>query len=913
MVYFTERTDQMEEKKKKKKKKGLIIAIVTIVSVLLIAGAAFLIIYNNNREYIDNKWAMMTKTDLEYFRYVADRRIEKSDESLKKLQTKAEGRKVPDAYRMEGSIKASMTADFGKTLTEMLSNFNLSSTIKNLLPKSDFAGIEDLGIRYEIDVDGKDTAGALVTPSYKGVDIVSVAGQYDNASGQLYLGLPSYDGRAINVTGIFDPEKNLSPELKNLVEKLDGVNEKFESIDVEKLKESIQKICSDFDEEKLNELIHIIYDKVEEVELEKKNLISVNELDRELNVFTFKFSKKDCIDIIKKYIQEIRSTVTAYSSTVLKSGGKITPETVDKYFDSIIEKLDTSLKDKAISLEIKLYSDDFGDILGGSVKVSYDEKKIKLDCLKLKDEQDENRSRLAMDVSLNSLKILTLLNETEKEDDKISFSMKIKLGALIESILRGGSRYVITASGSLNDKGGNGSDVKFNIVVNDGTSNAAEFHFENHMKTGKPEMPLNVSEANTIDLFALHESDYISLQRLGSQIVEKIEAIDDESFDTFIDKLMSQNFGMGLEAAKVAVKSGMAGIADPLILQKLKDLLGIEDPYDYGNLSEKPREEEGKYVYSWDILNNSSLNSTNLSYKVYDHFRRPEIHEVDMEKAKADFLAGYASSVNPGIEMGDRIVFDAAAMLGPIVLESYSYKGNTATVGKYEYGAGIDDKLLGMQVGQSRDIELTLDDRYGSFAGYSGTFRITVTAIDKDYKPEWSEKFIVEKLGYASIKECEEQIYNREFAKLPESIPAPTEKEVKQALFDEFVKSFAISGFDTEATEAVKRYVDEYAAKNGGIDAVSLKAGFTDKQAYYRYMTAKFAVVANISYLEKWTLDESSLGTEYQKLAAELGYSNKQELIDAYEEKLGKRFAIDAVFENRAVDYLYGKANVNWD
>ncbi|MBO4336837.1 MAG: hypothetical protein J5842_02030, partial [Lachnospiraceae bacterium] len=60
-------------------------------------------------------------------------------------------------------------------------------------------------------------------------------------------------------------------------------------------------------------------------------------------------------------------------------------------------------------------------------------------------------------------------------------------------------------------------------------------------------------------------------------------------------------------------------------------------------------------------------------------------------------------------------------------------------------------------------------------------------------------------------------------------------------------------------------------------------------------------------------IDESSLDSEYQKLSSELGFSSKQELIDAYEGNIGKRFAIDAVFENRAVDYLYEKANVIWD
>ena len=95
----------------------------------------------------------------------------------------------------------------------------------------------------------------------------------------------------------------------------------------------------------------------------------------------------------------------------------------------------------------------------------------------------------------------------------------------------------------------------------------------------------------------------------------------------------------------------------------------------------------------------------------------------------ADETYSYAAGPSDVIEKGDKITFDAALVVFGKAVDSYSYSDNTAVIGRYEYGAGIDDKLLGMKAGDSKDIELTLDERYGSFAGFTGTFRITVTKI----------------------------------------------------------------------------------------------------------------------------------------------------------------------------------------
>ena len=79
------------------------------------------------------------------------------------------------------------------------------------------------------------------------------------------------------------------------------------------------------------------------------------------------------------------------------------------------------------------------------------------------------------------------------------------------------------------------------------------------------------------------------------------------------------------------------------------------------------------------------------------------------------------------------------------------------------------------------------------------------------------------------------------------------------------------------------------------------------------YLLAEYGLVASIAYQQGWLLYESDIPSEYDKIAAEMGYSSRSQLEERDELIYGKRYLIDKTFISKAANYIYGKANIIWD
>ena len=893
---------------KKKKHKGLIIALISISVIILVLGGVFAFLYATKTDYVKNKIAMITKNDTDYFRYVMDRNIEKLESKFDEYAAKYKDKKIPDSLSLKGKVNASISGEFGRLFFEQ-----------------NFDGINNVGVGYEVDVDAGKAVGVLATPSYNDVDIATLGVEYKNESGSLYLAIPSYRAQTIDLTGLLDEEKNISPELRNIVRTVDGYlglsKDKKPFIDFGAVKDKLSVFKEKFTKEELDKLIHIAYDKVEEAELEKKAQISVNGIEKELNVLTCKLDKQASREVLDAYKTEISSL--GINPDSLKGLAELLPDSLKGILDTVKGFIGGNTDNPTVSLEFKFFVDDSGDIQGGSVRVSINETKLKLDCLKETDEENADKVKSGAELSLNGIKVGSILRETEKKDGKTYFDVTVKPGAIIESFVRGGSQYSLNIKGNYSGDCFESSDVDVTLLLSQAGTESASIHLVNKMTAGIPKMPLDTSEENTIDLFNLHETDYIDVPALGKQLIEKIDTINDEKLNNFINGFLEDKLGTDIDEARDMVNSGLAQIANTLVKQKFKEYLGIKDPYDYSKLLEEPKKQDEAYVYSWDILQTENV-PVNTVFKVYDHFTKPDTESIDMEQAKADFLMKYADNVyedlnstNDFIEKGDTIVFDAAAVLGGIVLKDYSYPGNTAVIGKYEYGEGIDDLLLGMKAGETKDITLTLDERFGAFAGYTGVFRITVTEIRKTFSPEWSERFIVGILGFDSMEACEDKIYEEALAAITGEIPSPDSETIKNLVFDEAINNFDISVYDEETIDIVTKYIDELFVK-AEIDRTYKMAGYTEAQAeemkksYYKYNIAKFGLVATLCYLNNWNISEAALPSQYNKLALKIGYANGDEMKAIEEVKYGKRCLIDTIFEHQAADYLFNNTQIIW-
>ena len=1013
----------------KKSHKGLKIALIAIVAVIAILGAVFAFIYSTKKEYVQNKWAMMTKDDTEYFHWVVDRNLEKvkedSAQSANSLSSSNGDVNVNTERSEEWTTEGNLSVGIGAELGGMIFGSN-------------FAGIENAGIKYDISEDKNKTISLDIIPSYKNVEIIEAAGVLNFAEKRAFLGVPSYRPEAVEISEIC---VDIFDRLE-LAKKIAGENADFNS-----LRWKCESIKKGFNAEKKEQLIRIVTDKVTEATLEKEKDISVNGLElKEVNVLTAKLSKDDCIKITEEYLDIIEKDVISKlpntnaagimdalkgASTVFDSEagdaalnrddvGYLGSKLLDQLLGSIdlgsgisgltsqisglgsifgdvagtvqifTDKLGSSdlndawaatkedilnkLKAASVSADLTIYVDDEGNIKGGAVKLNYNETKIKLDSVFIKDEANnkdnsetantaENKTKCATEISLNGLKLASIMSEKEKKDGKKYFNIDIKPGGMIEALLKGASSWVLNINGNISDKVSGKTDLDLKINLTGDKGELAHIYLTNTFKEGVSHQSLNTSDENVIDIMDLADTDYINLTEILKPIVGKLEEINDEGLNNFISSFLQGELGlkdMDVPGLKMMVDSGLTSAGNSVVKQKLKEILHIEPPYEYSSLTEKPKTAgEGIYAYSWDVFKGASTGPIyeKLNFKVYDYFDKPDAYVADLETEKMKFLQEYLgqtfeheATADEYIEMGDRIVFDVIPLIGGMPIESYAYLGEKTTVGNYDYGPGIDDKLVGVKKGQTVELELTLGDDFGSFSGYTGNFRITVQEITKVVEAGWNEGFIVGQLGYESLESLEKELLSKAQTELDEI--KPTDEQIKDAFFNSIIENVNPDTASTEITEALKAEKLAEAANRRGRKEVAEeeysantyyeacrtyvgtlnRASTMDLSELYQklgistetimklmgvdtsiddYNLKRKIMTAAVCYSRNITVTQAEYDIYMNTLAALYGYADGNAFFEAVGKKFGERFFVDAIIEAKVMDYLYSVSHVD--
>ena len=185
-------------------------------------------------------------------------------------------------------------------------------------------------------------------------------------------------------------------------------------------------------------------------------------------------------------------------------------------------------------------------------------------------------------------------------------------------------------------------------------------------------------------------------------------------------------------------------------------------------------------------------------------FKMPEPKEVNadaLEKEKQEYLKSLENVVLAdqsaiSVEMGDEVYLDIMPYLYGVAIEAYHFTDSYAKIGDNMYGEGLDEKIVGMKVGESKDITTKLGSQFGDFSGIEATFRVTVTEIERYLKPEWTEEFICGGMGFDSLDACTEMLMENLVeeadvsddeildAVKEEAISETTHREIPKELYD---------------------------------------------------------------------------------------------------------------------------------
>ena len=147
---------------------------------------------------------------------------------------------------------------------------------------------------------------------------------------------------------------------------------------------------------------------------------------------------------------------------------------------------------------------------------------------------------------------------------------------------------------------------------------------------------------------------------------------------------------------------------------------------------------------------------------------------------------------------GDTVNIDFVGTVDGVKFEGGEAEGFDLTLGSGQFIPGFEDQVVGMNIGETKDVNVTFPENYQAeaLAGKPAVFAVKVNAIQGKELPEVTDEFIKEATGSETIEEykakARERLEKQAASKandatensILEAIAANTEVEIPQAMIE---------------------------------------------------------------------------------------------------------------------------------
>ena len=95
------------------------------------------------------------------------------------------------------------------------------------------------------------------------------------------------------------------------------------------------------------------------------------------------------------------------------------------------------------------------------------------------------------------------------------------------------------------------------------------------------------------------------------------------------------------------------------------------------------------------------------------------------------------------VEQGDMVNLDYAGSVDGVAFDGGTAQGQTLTIGSHQFIDGFEDQMVGMNIGEEKDLQVRFPDDYHAenLKGKDAVFHVKVNGIQKVEKPELDDDF----------------------------------------------------------------------------------------------------------------------------------------------------------------------------
>lgn len=311
-----------------------------------------------------------------------------------------------------------------------------------------------------------------------------------------------------------------------------------------------------------------------------------------------------------------------------------------------------------------------------------------------------------------------------------------------------------------------------------------------------------------------------------------------------------------------------------------------------------------------------------------------DVDKVEVTDAEVeDYAQYYLSSNSKKIDITDRdeakngdiANIDYVGKKDGVAFDGGSAEGFDLTLGSATFIPGFEEGVVGMKVGETKDIDLTFPEAYGNeeLAGQAVVFTVTLNGLKENQIPELNDEFVkqlaasigasyqtVDEFKVALREELETGYKTEQDAKIEEQLETKlkeqsTFKEAPSGMVDRLLKTLL---------ETVSSAATDYGVEPGMIASYYYGVESDNYEENLRNyvketLAPQYLMIGAVAKKEGIKITDEMVDEEIQKLLDAYGATYT---IDEYKEKLGDLEAFrEYILVNKVVEVMRENAVIN--
>jgi trigger factor len=188
-------------------------------------------------------------------------------------------------------------------------------------------------------------------------------------------------------------------------------------------------------------------------------------------------------------------------------------------------------------------------------------------------------------------------------------------------------------------------------------------------------------------------------------------------------------------------------------------------------------------------------------YNVEDSEIEDELKRLQERNSRMVAVEGRA------VEDGDSVVIDYSGSVDGVKFDGGTAEKQPLTLGSGMFIPGFEDQVVGMNIGETKDINVKFPDNYGAedLKGKDAVFTVTLHEIKEKKTPELTDEFVKDAVGFDTVDAYKEDVK----ARLEKQNADRAEREIEDVIVKKITENTTVEIPDALIDNQVERMVQE--------------------------------------------------------------------------------------------------------